>query len=206
MLTSVESTTTARLRAGLTLVELAVVLVILVALAGLVIPQFDDTVDESRDIAARASATEIRDAVMQYWSDCKYEIDELGTVAERRIQIVDLFFARFGFDTFNPEIALGWNGAYLEQSGIYEVTGTTTADYTTNYGTNGDTAVLDPWQRPFVIQEVDPSVAVGTPRDVRVVSAGPDGEFDILETTTSQQLLSGAVDPDDDIYVSFTLR
>ena len=188
-------------------VELIVVLAILVALAGIVVPRLVFTTENARVTTARTSSVEVRDAVLQYWNDCKYDIDALS--ANRRIQLIDLFRPRVGFQVFNsevPESDLGWKGAYLEQTGTYTVTGTTAADFTTAYGQDGDPAVLDPWHRPLVIQEVDPSVRVGYSRDVRIVSAGPDGVFDIDESTPSQLLLSGAVDPGDDVYVTITLR
>ncbi len=194
-------------RAALSLVELVVVLTILVALAGIVVPRLVSTSEGARITAARSSLVEVRDAVLLYWNDCKYDLDAL--TVNRRIQMVDLFAPRVGFQLFNPDVPdsdLGWNGAYLEQSGTYTVTGTTAADYTIAYGANLDPAVLDPWLRPMVIQEVDPSVSAGNARDVRIVSAGPDGEFDIAESTPSQLLISGAVDSGDDLYVAFTLR
>ena len=194
-------------RNGLTLVELIVVLTILVALAGLVVPRLTSTTESARGRAARSSLVEVRDAVFQYWTDCKYDIDALTT--NRRIQLGDLFTARVGFQVFNPAVPdsdLGWNGPYLEQNGTYTVTGNAATDYTTLYGGNLDPAVLDPWLRPFVIQEVNPLVPVGIARDVRIVSAGPDGKFDIAESTPSQGLMSGAVASGDDLYVAFMLR
>ena len=191
-------------RRAVTLVELVVVMAILVALAGLVIPQFVSTTEDARGTAGRSSLVEVRDAVLQFWNDCKY--DPILS-ANPRIQIVDLIDPRSSnLEVFNPNVpdsTLGWNGPYLEQSGRYTVKGSTAVDYTAAYGTDDDPAVLDPWLRPFVIQEAAP---VGNSRQLRIVSAGPDGVFDILESTSSQELMSGAVASGDDLYVAFTLR
>ena len=58
-------------RRAVTLVELVVVMAILVALAGLVIPQFVSTTEDARGTAGRSSLVEVRDAVLQFWNDCK---------------------------------------------------------------------------------------------------------------------------------------
>ncbi|MEM9643486.1 MAG: prepilin-type N-terminal cleavage/methylation domain-containing protein [Planctomycetota bacterium] len=192
-------------RHGLTLVELVVVLTILVALAGLALPRLMSTAELAGETAARASLVVLRDATSQLWRDCKYDLDALSG-ADRRLALTDLITARSGLRLFDPSVTLGWNGPYVEQTGTYAVTGATAADYTTVYGSDGDAAVLDPWRRPFVIQEPNPATTLGLPRDVRIVSAGEDGIFTITEATASTDLLSGSVNTGDDIYVSITLR
>lgn len=181
---------------------------IVVALAGMVVPNLLKQAEQARGVASDSSLVTIRDAVTQFWSDCKYDADKL-LLAQRRLQMTDLFLPRVGFRVFDPTIPdakVGWNGGYLQPSGVYAETGTTAQDYTAAYGTDGDPAVLDSWQRPLVIQDVDPSVAVGLPRDIRVVSAGPDGVFQILEVTPTLALITGVADPGDDLYVAITLR
>jgi competence protein ComGC len=195
-------------RRALTLIELVVVLTILVALAGLVVPRLFATGDQARIVATDASLVEIRKAVERFWIDCKFDADQLLD-AERRLRLSDLLTPRPGFRVFDPRVPdanVGWNGPYLEPSGVYRITGTTAEDYTDLYGEEGELAVLDAWQRPFVIQEFDSNVPVGLPRDVRIVSAGPDGLFQITDAMSSNDLLTGLAHGGDDVYVAITLR
>lgn len=188
-------------RSGLTLVELVVVLAILVALAGIVTPRLMSTTETARETAARASLVELRDATSQLWRDCKYEFD-LFTGTNRRLLVSDLINQRTEIRGFRPDVALGWNGPYVEATGTYEVSG----NYSALYGTDGGPAVLDPWGRSFVIQDPASFIAVGESREIRFLSAGKDGVFTISEATASEDLLSGSADKGDDIYVSLTLR
>ena len=57
---------------GLTMVELVVVLAILVALAGLVVPRLQSTSQHSADVASTANLVAVRDAFTQYWLDTKH--------------------------------------------------------------------------------------------------------------------------------------
>ena len=59
---------------GLTLVELVVVLTIMVAVAGLVVPRLQRTSDNTTEVASRANLVAVRDAVTRYWLDTKYEV------------------------------------------------------------------------------------------------------------------------------------
>ncbi|MDG2221945.1 MAG: hypothetical protein P8L85_11215 [Rubripirellula sp.] len=192
----------------MTLTELVVVMTILVALAGLIIPNLNARTEQAREVIADTSLVTVRDAVMQFWSDCKYDADKLADF-ERRLQMVDLFYPRVGFRVFDPtmpDAKRGWNGPYLQPTGSYQMTGNASGDYTNLYGAYGDPAVLDPWQRPLVIQDVAPGVLVGSPRDLRIVSAGADGVFQISPATPTAVLRVGAVDSGDDLYVGITLR
>ena len=55
--------------------ELVVVLAILVALAGMVVPQLSATSSTAKTTVTKASMNEVRDSVLQMWSDCKYDFD-----------------------------------------------------------------------------------------------------------------------------------
>lgn len=194
-------------RRGLTLVELVVVLTILVALGSMVIPVMSSTGQRSSDTTTDATLVAVRDAMGQWWSDTKY-VALPGTPASvateaQRFQVRWLFEnpvtgnSAAGFD---PDTQIGWNGPYLiDQTGEYAVN--VASGFTTTYGADGDPAAIDSWTgSPVVIQAID----TGTFWDVRIVSAGPDGEVDLDPSTLTENLTPAT--SGDDIYVALQLR
>jgi type II secretory pathway pseudopilin PulG len=65
------NTTIFRRRCGLTLVELIVVMLILIALAGILVPLLSTTSINAQDTATRATMKALRDAVIAYYQDMK---------------------------------------------------------------------------------------------------------------------------------------
>ena len=210
---------------GLTLTELVVVLSILVALAAVAAPQLSSTNEKAREIASRSSVVEVRDAVMQFWSDCKYSYPA-SPIVDQRIELGDLLDLPGSFQAFDPNVGLGWNGPYLQSDGK-SYTVDVAGGFTTDYGDPSQFAVRDTFINqdydgdgvlesgsPLVIQE--PTLAaldaqsltysVGEPREVRVVSAGPNGILEIDESRFASELESTPSLKGDDIYVSFVLR
>lgn len=195
-------------RSALTLVELAVVLTILVALAGLVVPNLVNFAE--RDVAptaVNASLIEVRGAVMQYWNDCKYLIAEAETLDARfiGIRIDDLVNNPFGPGAeFDPETGLGWRGPYIVSSTLIPInTGLNQPDdlpdafvLDANFNdyfrvdTESESlvpAIVDPWGTPIVIQDIDAFAGLGpTPlgatRRLRIVSAG-SGRYEAGDNT-----------------------
>ncbi|MCA9264686.1 MAG: type II secretion system protein [Planctomycetales bacterium] len=81
--------------------------------------------------------------------------------------------------SFNPVTRIGWRGPYLLMGQVAEYPGkdpNTAAQrgFSATYGEPGDSAVLDAWGNPFVIQGT--SLA-----DAELVSAGPDGDLNSLD-------------------------
>ena len=210
---------------GLTLVELVVVLAILVALAGLVTPRLLSTAETARETATQASAVEIRNAVMQFWSDCKYSYPT-DFVRDQRIQLAHLLEQPITMLAFDPNSRLGWNGPYLQSDGRNYTVDSTTG-FTATYGDFNQPAIRDSFSSqdydgdgkadsgsPFIIQEPTlrelestfQTYSIGQPREVRVVSAGADGVLEIDERLFSSQLEANPTLKGDDIYVSFILR
>ena len=196
-----------RRRGGLTLVELVVVLTILVALGSMVVPVLRGTGERSSDTTTDATLVAVRDAMQQWWSDTKYVAlpGTPSTVATEtgRFQLRWLFENPVTGDaneSFDPDTRIGWNGPYfVEQTGDYLVD--TTNGFTADYGADGDPVVIDSWTgSPVVIQAND----TGTYWDVRIVSAGPDGEVDIDRLALTDTLTP--TDSGDDIYVALQLR
>lgn len=224
-----------RHRSGLTLVELVVVLVILIALAGIVVPRLQRNADSSTVVSSNANLAAVRDAVMQYWLDTKYETlpgqpttaasdtdTTLLTNEENRFQVRWLFEnpandPSVAVDdtliSFDRNSRLGWNGPYLsEPSGRYVIEDADNrhdlgTNFSSVYGSNGDPAVL--------------SVILGRGADlprplvIQAIDNGTTidcrvvaaGENDRIDIPhdASTTSLTAAVVGDDN-YVSFTLR
>ena len=193
-------------RYGVTILELVVVLAILVAIAGMTIPLLSSTLDTTSIQAAQASLGRIRDQVMRYWNDCSHF--DAFSLDQRPVYLADLlqapdFVIADETKLFNPDTRLGWHGPYLAPTNHVYVTNEARR-FLGIYGAEGDLAVNDPWGNPFVIQDVDPSTPPGSPRDVRILSAGPDGVIDTDPTTPSSVLVT--MDSNDDVYLAVTLR
>lgn len=222
-------------RSALTLIELVVVLTILVALAGLVVPQLVATSENARITATRSTLTAVRDAMMRYWLDTKYlalngpsgtpataAANTAGTSSLDANATVNRFQVRWLFEnpenapsvsgdelvvTYNPDTQLGWNGPYLEEeTGEYLVDAS--FGFSALYGNANGPAILDAFSSES---------NGGFPRPV-VVQAVDDGtRLDcrvvsagpdgVLDTPASvfTEALTLAMTGDDE-YVSFTLR
>lgn len=172
-------------RAGLTLMELLVVLVILLALGTLLIPTLSWFGERSQQFASRESMLRLRELLLNHY------IPNMGELPRPRLelttggsptrinhpQLVYLFvnpdFHEDGDVTndFNTpgNILSGrsWQGPYVTHSGAkYYVTDTdasltTGTNYTARYGVGvestlvGDPTVIDAWGHPIVLQEPD---------------------------------------------------
>ena len=84
---------------------------------------------------------------------------------------------------FNFSSGRGWNGPYLIDAGNRYGNFTDPSDsdnFTTDYGSDADPAVLDGWGKPIILQEA-------STQNARLVSAGVDG---VLETDPNDPLAS----------------
>jgi prepilin-type N-terminal cleavage/methylation domain-containing protein len=179
-----------RRRQGFTLLELAIVAGILVVLAGALVPLVDGFRAQGQRTAAIASMTAIRNAIMGTPQQPGYQED----TGQLPTTLNDLFVNPFPVGSplysFNRDTGRGWRGPYLlNATGHYTISAGT--GFTSDYGNNGDTAILDPWGNPIVLQypQYPPNVTSTTPTFVRLVSAGPNG---ILDTP---EMYSGTVYP-----------
>lgn len=183
-----------RSRTGLTLIELVVVLSILAALSGVVVPLFTGTIHDAHEVATERTLVQVRDAMRQYWSDTKHvALDGTGTVATEANRLhTDWLFSNpvTGDSTqgFSANTRIGWRGPYLAGS-------------TGSLAVSASPYLVDAWNHRIEIQDVDATLPV---RDVRIVSGGPNGTIETPAATATTSLTPTAVG--DDIYVSVYLR
>jgi len=106
-------------QAGVTLIELSVVLAILVALASVIAPRFQNTGKYSQCVATDTTMIAIRDAILGgvsagYYSDVgQYPHFDNGDLSQPAASLSDLFVMPAGFHTYNPATRRGWRGPYL---------------------------------------------------------------------------------------------
>ena len=164
-------------RSGLTLLELIVVLVILVALAGVLVPLIGSSSDDARQTATRATLKNLRDAVLAYAQDMKgvqvgtgtfcYTTGLPRTLADLQKRPTD--DKSNPVADFDPLARRGWRGPYLLQStGKFDKI-KLDASFAP-YGNQDDPAFLDSWGAPIVLQ-LPAGDALG--QYARLVSAGP---------------------------------
>lgn len=179
---------------ALTLIEMVVVLAIMTAVSGVLVPLFSGTIENANQVATQRSLVQVGQATSDYWRDTKHvTLDGITSVAtESNRFAIDWLFANpvtgdTDFD-FEPHSRIGWRGPYLSAS-----TGDPVAA--------GSPFLIDAWNQTLVIQDVD---SASTPRDVRVVSPGPDGIVSIPDSKSTAALTT--LDVGDDLYVALILQ
>lgn len=181
-------------RKAFSLMELAIALCIIVALAGMMVPLCADSLTSASENTTRTSLSEIRNAMAQYWLDTKHWVlDGVTTSATEagRFDIRWLFYNPVTNDRtvqFDPNLRSGWNGPYISVS-------------TANQALYGNAALCDGWNRLITVQYINPT---GSLKDVRLVSPGRDGIVNLPAGTATTALTTS--DVGDDIYVAITLR
>lgn len=180
-------------RNALTLIELIVVLSILAALSGVVLPLCSENLTTANETATRTTLTEARTAILQYWHDTKFvKLDGVTTVATeaQRFNLTWLFanpVTNTNAIQFDPNLRSGWNGPYLATATLDSLA--------------GGPGLIDAWNQPLTVQYVNPADAI---KDVRIVSAGRNGTVEIPAGTATTALTMNSIG--DDLYVALTLR
>ena len=160
-------------RRGLTLIELLIVLVVLVALGGLLVPIFGNLGADAREQATRATLARVAQAIvgaggyeqaMRYARDADDVAfgfatglpwpgpDEIGTGArQNHPQLHYLFRAPVHDATpdpdelldYDPVSRVGWRGAWLDATNATTYEVNAADGFTDFYGLDGDLAPLD---------------------------------------------------------------
>ncbi|CCE22182.1 MULTISPECIES: hypothetical protein [Methylotuvimicrobium] len=207
------------LQRGLTLLELSVVLLVLIALAGLMVPYVVGTGQMAMCRATDASMTVVKEAIMGGSAGPGYYMDTLGHYPspkdnpDHKYGLHYLFVAG-GRDKYNPKTAVGLRDPYLSTGGR------STDQYHASFGAVFDSSsnpngtvhidhndldldlyhVFDAWGRPIVLQvPIDTSDSEDPFKYARLVSAGPGhglGPKDAAIDTTISNL--DASDRNDD--------
>jgi len=181
---------------GFTMVEMLVVVVILVILAGIVLLNVNSTQENSQATIAQSNIVNVRDAVMGgpggpgFYSDMR-SVDGYDFDVDFRVE--DLFQRPNQHGTATPVDLYdrvkhkGWRGPYLTLTTSFtfpdlnvtapnEALTWTQRNFISDYGTTGAITLPDPWNAPFVFQ--NPPVAAGEPSQARLVCAGANGVID----------------------------
>jgi len=179
---------------GFTLIELTVVLLILVALAGLAIPYVGGTNRMALCQATDASMQALKSAIMGGGANSGFYMDLLGYFPKATKSTTADFNLRYLFEqsswpAYNPKTAVGWRGPYLMSGGgvptgldssfanIYNPADVLTHAFSMHVNISTDTGshVMDAWGRPIILQVPYSTIApVGYSFDnARLVSAGP---------------------------------
>jgi type II secretory pathway pseudopilin PulG len=178
---------------GMTLLELTVVLLILVALAGVAIPYLGGTSSTALCNATDVTMQNVKKAIME-----RYYLDTLGQFPNNKNSTdfnLKYLFTQGSWQAFDPQSQTGWRGPYL-QSGII-LSGTDNLFKAANLSTtftdptrgfvnassaliNGDTVVLDGWGRPLIIQ-----VDTTNPNNpiAKLVSAGAGSGVGLIDNS-----------------------
>ncbi len=148
---------------GITLMELTVVLLILIGLAGVLVPYVSGVRDLSACASTEASLVAIRNAIVGSFEQPGYFEDMRALPAS----VNDLWVKPAGASDFNPLTRRGWRGPYLISPAAEDAY------------LKGMTLVI---QVPTVDGDGNDcsDINAGYSRDdcARVISAGPDGVLD----------------------------
>jgi type II secretory pathway pseudopilin PulG len=169
------------LQSGMTLLEITVVLLILIALAGMVVPYVNITSGTATCQATDATLQAVKQAIMGGAAGPGYYADTLGTYPADRgdidYNLKYLFIAGDedkddpipDWPIYNPKTGTGWRGPYLSTGGLVSGTplhssfGTVfdssspeaiaiPAHVHVNITTDTGSQVFDAWHRPIVLQ------------------------------------------------------
>lgn len=147
--------------------EMAVVLVVLVGLAGLVVPYMTNASSRAACTATETSMVAIRNAIVGSFENPGYRED-----MNRLPTILDELFQQGGQASFNPITKRGWRGPYL-------ISAQTEDAYLT-----GNQLII---QEPTNDADGDDCSDLGfsdPSQCARLISFGPDGTLDTLAADT----------------------
>lgn len=191
-----------RLRRGLTLLELVLVVAVLAALGAIVVASLGHTVNTARDTLIRASLSQLRTVILDsYYHDqfdtLPYPLDPSRLAYP---QLVWLLVNPNPGTPYDPVARRGWRGPYLLPPVGSQYVIDATRGFTAQYGENGDPALLDGWRRPIVLQQpvtIGSAASASDLRFARLVSAGANGVLD----TPSTALVPSASQVGDDLIL-----
>ncbi|MBL6986592.1 MAG: prepilin-type N-terminal cleavage/methylation domain-containing protein [Methylobacter sp.] len=186
------------LQQGVTLLELSVVLLILVALAGLAVPYVGSIGGTASCQTTDATMHAVKEAIMGGAAGAGFYGDTLGRYPSLQSTPTNYsltyLFEQGGWRAYNPKTAVGWRGPYLQNGGILSSESAANLDtsftaYDAINNPNGKahinhrviaiTQVFDAWHRPIILQVPETcSISLNSLDCARLVSAGNDAVID----------------------------
>jgi len=171
---------------GLTLIEMIVVVMIVVGLAGILTPVIINEVEKSKNAKATADLRLLSDAFNRYrldtsrWAD-NYTADTMKT-ATRDVTGFSCFFT----NTYKVQ---GWDGPYVPKdagkNNIATVSGTTSR------------GLVDPWGRYYKLYTYKKGSTMGSGGGIVALCTGADGKVN----TKAADIAGGIPSGDDLLYV-----
>lgn len=201
------------LQQGMTLVELSVVLLVLIALAGITVPYVGGIGSTATCQATDATMQAVKEAIMGGKSGSGFYGDSLGRYPAPKNTPTDYsltyLFEQGDWQAYNAKTGVGWRGPYLSSGANISVAAGSrfiTAVYA-HAQSNGQSGINDAWGRPLVLQVPNQASCdkltnkSGTPAGecARLVSAGPgsgpgSGAADIDTLIDDDPLTTGAAE------------
>jgi prepilin-type N-terminal cleavage/methylation domain-containing protein len=142
---------------GMTLIELTVVLLILVALAGLMLPYISGTSRKALCDATDISMMNIKQVIME-----RYYLDTLGNFPASKggsDYSLNYLFTAGGWGAFDLDSQVGWNGPYLQGGLVIDASMISNLSsnfkntkFTKETFSAGKSIVMDAWGRPIILQ------------------------------------------------------
>jgi len=142
---------------GMTLIELTVVLLILVALAGLALPYVSGTSRKALCDATDISMMNIKKVIME-----QYYLDTLGNFPVTKggsDYSLNYLFTAGSWQPFDLDSQVGWRGVYLQGGVLLDASMVSALSsnfkntkFTKETFSAGKTIVMDAWGRPIILQ------------------------------------------------------
>ncbi|HYV34904.1 MAG TPA: hypothetical protein VE988_04315 [Gemmataceae bacterium] len=180
-----------RKRAGLTLMELVVVIAILVAMAGIVVPLLSSSTRDAGSTTTVASMQGLKNAILAYSLDMKGVPVAFGSQSNTTgvpQSLKDLLVQPAGYQganvAYDPVTRRGWRGPYLSSMGgkfnynaalgrVVDASFNDTFNASPNGRQENDPTPLDGWGFPIVLQWPETAATLEVRSgQVRLVSGG----------------------------------
>jgi len=162
---------------GFSLIELMAVVLVLAILSTIALTSFDGVDDEAALELTKAEMTELAKAVRQFKRDIGHYPDEAGLtipVDEKKLALLHycqdadatkVSGTDISYDMnckeLDKDTGIFWRGPYMASDGFVKNASGTLVE---------DNSYQDAWQHDYRLADVDTD-------DIRIWSAGPDGEF-----------------------------
>jgi len=169
--------------AGFTVVEVLTVLLVLIGVAAIAFGALSNTMADARVQTTQATLAELQRVVAgRYLLDVRAVPRHVRELLVRPVDVPE----------YDMTTRIGWRGPYvLTITGRHPPRDDLHESFVAEYGTEGELAVLDGWQRPIVVHVPDAdangAIEVNEALHMRFVSAGEDG---VLQTPRGELLPS----------------